>query len=272
MKKILMALSAAALCLTSAVHAETEDNELLNHLGAGISVGTPGIGIEFATPITHYVQLRAGYSFMPKVKVNASLDVRTANGGTYTTIGNTTYSIPNKVDVQGKLDISNVDILFDLFPFNKSSFHFTVGAYIGTDKVVKVYNKQDGALKDLYSYNQWVGANPTLATAAGLQQQGLVLGDYLLTPDANGNMNAYMKVSGFKPYVGLGFGRAVPMKHRLAFKMDMGVMFWNKPKVYCQDIRVDDQKAGGEGGKILKTVTKISVYPVISFSLFGRIL
>src|SRR5574344_309538 len=101
MKKILMALSAAALCLTSTVQAETGANELLTHLGAGISVGTPGVGIEFSTPITHYVQLRAGYSFMPKVKVNASLDVRTADGGTYTTANGISYSIPNKVDVQG---------------------------------------------------------------------------------------------------------------------------------------------------------------------------
>ena len=55
------------------------------------------------------------------------------------------------------------------------------------------------------------------ATRPDGQKIGLDLGDYLLTPDERGNVDATLKVAAFRPYLGVGFGRAVPAKHRFAF-------------------------------------------------------
>lgn len=44
-------------------------------------------------------------------------------------------------------------------------------------------------------------------------------------------MSGGLKVSNFRPYVGLGFGRAVPKK-RLGVMFELGVQFHGKPDVY----------------------------------------
>ena len=36
-----------------------------NHLDLSVSLGTSGIGFDLATPVGNYVQLRAGFEFMP---------------------------------------------------------------------------------------------------------------------------------------------------------------------------------------------------------------
>ncbi len=56
--------------------------DVFNHLGAGVGVGTTGITFELATPITSFVQMRAGVSYMP-----ASSSMSTATS-------NTTYPTP----------------------------------------------------------------------------------------------------------------------------------------------------------------------------------
>ena len=111
---------------------------------------------------------------------------------------------------------------------------------------------------------------------------GAKIGKYFFTPDPadKGNVEANIKVKGFRPYVGLGFGRAVPKK-RIGCQFDLGVQFWGKPEIYIptynktagtyQYEKIDGDKAGDDAGKVLKTISKISVYPVLNFRLVGRI-
>ena len=46
-----------------------------NHLDLSVSLGTSGIGFDLATPIGNYVQLRAGYEFMPGFHVGINFPV-----------------------------------------------------------------------------------------------------------------------------------------------------------------------------------------------------
>jgi hypothetical protein len=112
---------------------------------------------------------------------------------------------------------------------------------------------------------------------------GAEMGDYFVTPSPaeQGNFKAYAKVNSFRPYLGIGFGRAVP-KNRIGCQFDLGVQFWGKPDVYVPvydeatkqfiDEKIDGDRAGNDAGKVLKTISKISVYPVLNFRLVGRIL
>ena len=46
-----------------------------SHLDLSVNVGTSGIGFDLATPIGNYVQLRAGYEFMPGFHVGINFPV-----------------------------------------------------------------------------------------------------------------------------------------------------------------------------------------------------
>ena len=72
MKKIVLAILAA--CSISAAQAQdslsTESwfkkNKVFQNLDVSVTAGTTGIGIDVASKIGDYVQLRAGYEYMPR--------------------------------------------------------------------------------------------------------------------------------------------------------------------------------------------------------------
>ena len=147
----------------------------------------------------------------------------------------------------------------------------TLGAYFGASEVIKLKNREDGIFKGVSTYNNYVEQHPE----AGYEKIGVWFDDnYFLEPDDDGNVNGVIKVSGFRPYVGIGIGRAIP-KHRMGFQFDFGAQFWGKPKVYCQGHEVKKQSEYGyddEDGDFMKIAKKIVVYPVINFRIVGRII
>ena len=249
-----LVLPLAILCGVLTAGAQEKDKNMFNHLSVGVTAGTPGIGFDVAAPIGNYVQVRAGVAFMPSIKFGTDLDV--SDGSEIAG-----YKIPETVEVEAKVGFTNGKLLFDVFPFKRSSFHITAGAYFGSSAIIKAYNKKDGLLADLAEYNR---KNPG-------NEIGYELGDYLLTPDDKGNISAEIKTASFKPYIGLGIGRAVPKK-RIGFMFEAGVQFWGSPKLYCNGDRLTEDDFNGEDGGLMKTLSKITVYPVINFRICGRIL
>lgn len=102
------------------------------------------------------------------------------------------------------------------------------------------------------------------------KKAGIEIGDYSIPVDKNGNISGGLKVAAFRPYLGLGFGRAVPRK-RIGFMFELGVQFHQTPKVYTTT---------GELGKLPEEaendfsdiIDKLTVYPVLKFRLCGKIL
>jgi hypothetical protein len=108
--------------------------------------------------------------------------------------------------------------------------------------------------------------------------------------DAEGNVKAELKVNSFKPYLGIGFGRAVPRK-RIGLQLDLGVQFWGKPELQSNFSYVDRQtgenvtryeaikknritnqdKDYQDLKDAVKTIQKIGVYPVLNLRINGRI-
>lgn len=270
MRKILLSLLLASTVLSAS--AQDDDNFIFNHLGVGVGIGTQGITIDAATMCTPYVGIRAGVNIMPKFSYSddLELDARSDFGDAYTGglgsdgLNRADYDIPDEVAVKGELTMTTGHVLFDIYPSKTSIFHLTVGAYFGGKKVINAYNKEDGALLDVYRWNslQTNEANKVVAE----------LGDYLLEPDSKGNVDANIRVNGFRPYLGIGIGRAVP-KNRVGFQFDLGVQFWGSPKVYCNDEYLDPDKVGdGDGSGIVKVISDLKIYPTMSFRLSTRIL
>lgn len=251
--KHLLVIFAAAFTATGAAAQEEEDKNIFNHLSVGVTAGTPGFGADAAMPICNYVQVRAGFTMMPKFKFSTELELND--------VPNVADAyIPDIVDVEAKIGFTNGKLLFDIFPFKKSAFHITAGAYFGGGSVIKAYNKEDGLLQDVADYNR---RHPN-------DLIGYELGDYLLTPDDNGNVNAEIKTSGFRPYIGIGNGRAVPKK-RIGFMFEVGVMFWGTPKIYCNGDELTSEDLGSDSGDLMEVLSSIKIYPVINFRLCGRI-
>lgn len=265
-------LSVLVMCLVASI-ASAQKQDIFNHLSAGVTVGTPGWGIDVAAPVCDYVSFRTGFTTLPSFKYGTDLDIGDLTGDQSVVGQITSNDYKSNIDVEGKLSFFNWKFLFDIYPFKKSSFHLTVGAYIGTKNLVEVYNTEPGVLSRINEANQNIDAyNETPAgILSPVKNIGLELGDYLLTPDENGNADAQIRVNSFKPYVGLGFGRAVPKKHRFNVQGEFGVMFWGSPKLYSQDHEITKEDIDGDGGDFLNTLSKISVYPVLNLRFTYRI-
>lgn len=308
MKKLLIACSLVLLSLQSA-NAQNEDTWAPRQLGIGVGIGTTGIVIDASTTMNRWLGIRAGVDIVPNLKVNTDLDLGTeglnsdfqdltrraeqinqAAGHTVIDLsGLPGGNLPESMDVQGKWANTTFHLLVDIYPFKNCSFHATTGFYVGGKEIVSVYNKEAGFLKPITQWNEAVLNPSSLPDAAqqyvqGQSMIGAELGDYFIAPDPadNGDVKATIEVSAFRPYLGIGFGRAVPRKGRVGFQFDLGAQFWGTPKVYAptydkatgkyQRQQLTDDHAGGDGGDIIKIISKIPVYPTMTFRLVGRIL
>lgn len=228
-----------------------------NHLGIGASLGLDGIGFDLAAPVGNHFGLRTGISFMPKFSYEDNFDLHESDP-----------DITDNVDAKITLNVFDFKLLADIYPSKRGSFHFTVGAFIGSDKFAKATNTSM-FIKDPAKYGKI----------------GLILGDYRVTTDKDGYAHGDAVVNSFKPYLGFGFGRAVPKK-RVGFSFDFGLKFWGKPalgvaetlddwgKTYYHKFKSSelDNKDDEDVKDGLEIAEKVFVFPVITFRLSGRIL
>lgn len=268
----MLCLAIAFVAMTSAnAQKKLADLNILNHLAVGLNVGTTGIGADVAVPCTKYLDIQAGFSIMPKIKINTDIHTNLSSYRTSLSEAPIPLGLDN-IPIQGKLNMVNGKVMFNVYPFTHvTSFHITVGAYFGRTDIVEVYNTQPGQLNVINQANAAIDlANQTVP---GLNQEkiGLVLDDYLLTPDADGNAKASLRVKGFKPYVGIGIGRAVP-KRRVNFKFDIGAMFWGTADIVDHNGHSFTQNDfNGDDGGAIRIIKKFKAYPVLNFRVSGRI-
>lgn len=268
MKKLFIFAFAAMLGTQSVSAQDFDDYGIFDHLSAGISLGTTGIGIEVAAPVTNYLAVRAGYSFVPKIKVKKNVDFDSQENWLRKEDGTGYY---DNTDIEAKLNMGDFKLLVDVYPFKSSSFRLTAGAYIGQSKLV-----QAKSLDHFINERYWGNSGPELGTATNT---------YTVVSDNSGVINVDLKVNSFKPYIGFGFGRAVP-KGRVGVCFDMGVQFWGKPGVYTnisdnygngyqrverKRITNDSESAYEDIRDGIKIGEKVFGYPVITLRINGRI-
>jgi len=214
---------------------------IFDHLSAGLTLGTTGVGIDVAAPVTEYLQVRAGYNYFSGFKYKDDVNYR-AKGK------------PGKTEVEGKNYLSTAHLLLDVYPFRTVPFRITTGFYLGTDEIIKAEN--------------------TIPVTAFDKGEGLLIGDYIVGFDDDGFAKATIKVNKFRPYAGIGFGRSVP-RGRFGVSGDLGVQFWGTPKVYEKqtgmDLEATKDDLGSESDKYFDILTKITVWPVLTIRLTGRI-
>lgn len=165
MKKIVLAIT-AAFALTSAQAQESsqseswfKQNKVFQNLDVSVTAGTTGIGIDVASKIGDYVQLRAGYEFMPRFTKSIYFPVEVGGQAAklYDENGNriesrfdrlsklltdiTGYKVEDEVEMVGKPTLNNFKFMVDVFPFKENKhWHFTAGFYWGPSQVAYAEN------------------------------------------------------------------------------------------------------------------------------------
>ena len=164
-------------------------------------------------------------------------------------------SFPARVDLEGSMKRTQGELIASVYPFPSFPFFISAGACFGGDKLVTIV----GPSEELKSY-----------IAQG-EKLGVVIGDYVLPVDKNGNVSGGLKVKAVRPYVGIGFGRIVPKK-RLGFSGELGVQVHGTPEVYTNYGNLDDLISELDADDdFTKIIDKLTVYPVLKLRLTGRI-
>lgn len=238
MKKIVYILIITAVSLPT-IAQSSNSLDIANHLSVSASAGTTGLGFEVAFPITSYLNVRAGYEKMPQISKNSMISYLFNNESL-------------KTEIEGTFNLDGWKILLDIYPSKHYTFHITMGLFSGETNIITA--------KNITPLNNLV--------------KSLSIGGYNVAVE-DGYASLAIKTNKTKPYLGIGFGRAVPKKH-IGVAIDLGVLFWGKPVVYenysGQNLPVDISKLGGnKNSEYIEKMSKIKVWPVFSIRFIGRI-
>ena len=267
MKKLMM-LAVILLTSVGSVMAQKEYKRgFLNHVGINVGAGTEGISVGLAAPVTGFFEFEAGVNVMPSFKLSGDLDVD-VNTSSLPQVPTVTYPTSATIHAEGSFDRTTFNVKANLYPFGGGTkFFIAAGLSIGGEKIAEV----NGSCDKLREISQKL---PTQELKDQLRQAVTAnLGGYKLELDENYNVQGDIRCKKVRPYLGLGFGRLVP-KNRIGCRFELGCQFMGKLKVYQNDTEIDINKALEDAGEddLSKFVKDLKVYPVLKFSLTGRIL
>ncbi len=271
-------------CSLFTLNAFAQDNEnetpkkdqlIFNHLSAGVSVGLDGVGAHLAAPLTPYVGVRAGYTFIPSYNTTI-MDIPFV--GSKIDQEDLKFKVNEGQPNEREFDLSKVDfgfdlnnfgphLLFDVYPGKKTGFHFTLGAVMAQSENF-------------------------LAVTADLSKQ-LLPNEYAsfgisyknvedITTDQNGFLHLDLRSNKLHPYLGIGFGRPLNMRHRVSVNYDLGVVYLGKAEVYSYDfnapghttadVQITSAKLENEDdGVIDDIIGKYPFFPVMKLSINVRL-
>ena len=261
MKRTIIIAVLVALVGAASANAQ-EDNQLFNHLAAGVTLGVDGMGIQVAAPVLPMLQVRAGYAFNTPATGTGDFGTHTMDNGHPVNLDNLPITAWSYKGGLGQLYV-------DFFPGNKEVFRITAGMFAGNG----VFMALKGDMRESMAKEDY--------------RSVMSSGDVKFSTDADGY--GYGDALSWKvlPYVGIGTGRAVNLykdKSKLSFTFDVGVAVTGGLKVVTYDFStgtrvpytitsaatVDEEGVQQDRG-LIDALTGIPVLPVIKFGLFYRI-
>ncbi len=278
MKKLLVIVGLLLVGLQNSSAQKVDDFGVFEHFGANLGVGTEGISVGVATPITNYLEASLGVNFMVSIKPSGDVNInggsvnnvpRTNAKGEYLDADGNVTTLQNaakkdftlrQLNIKGNLARTTFDFKVSAYPFGLRNDLFVVAGFsFGGSKIATLEGHSD----DVAAVYQWSPAYDKQITAT--------IDKYNIKIDKQGNVEGDIRVNAFRPYLGLGYGRLVP-KGRVGFRVEAGVQFMGKMKVYQNDseLKIGDQLKGDDD--LSKIIDKWKVYPVLKFMLTTRIL
>lgn len=157
-----------------------------NRHAIALSLGMPGIGLEYAYNINRSLNLRAGFLSFQLNDYNTDLDIS-----------------GQSVNVNANLSSSVFDLFLEYHPTPNKAFKLVGG----------------------FGYLNNVGVSTLI-----LLNDDIGFGDLVIDNEEIGDIDIAVTWSGLAPYMGFGFGRAVPKK-RVGFGIEVGTYYAGGPDV-----------------------------------------
>lgn len=246
----------SALFGTTSLFAQRDGVEPFKNLSVGLNIGIlSGVGIDAGTYVSDHVGLRAGFSYLKSPSFEYEIDAWVEDKQ------HANYNYEATVEAKARVNLSTFKVLADYYPNKKWPFHVTGGFYIGASNIVTVDALADDISVDGKSYKK-----------ENIKNWYIDVGDTRVKAK-DGKVDAAITTWSVKPYVGIGFGNTVPMKHRVGVMGELGVMFHGKPKITSKadpDIMTHVAEAD-ESDEFFDVMHKIVGIPVLSIRICGRI-
>ncbi len=253
-KSIIFLLS--VLFGTTTLFAQRDGVEPFKNLSVGLNIGIlSGVGIDAGTYVSDHVGLRAGFSYLKTPSFDNDFDAWVEEGQ------HANYNYEATVKANARVNLSTFKVLADYYPNKRWPFHVTGGFYIGASNIVTV---------DAYADD--IKVNGKTYKREDIKNWYIDLDDTRIKAK-DGKVDAAITTWSVKPYVGIGFGNTVPMKHRVGVMGELGVMFHGKPKITSKtdpDIMTHVAEAD-ESEEFFDVMHKIVGIPVLSIRICGRI-
>ncbi len=123
----------------------------LSHLDVGITAGTTGLGIEVGTPLTPWLNVRAGFSWMPHFNIPMTFGLETfdldgANTNKFKDLQammseQLGIEMDDRIDMNAKARMFDFKLLFDFYPIpDNKHWSVTAGFYWGNSHVGHIEN------------------------------------------------------------------------------------------------------------------------------------
>ncbi|HBT11451.1 MULTISPECIES: hypothetical protein [Leeuwenhoekiella] len=152
-------------------------------------------------------------------------------------IGNT-----GTLDLSGNARMLETDLSLEFLPFKKASFKLVGG--LG------------------YFFN-------ALGSVNALYAQPVNFGQITITPDQFGTADLKLDYSGLSPYLGLGFGRAVP-KNRVGLSVELGTFYLSEPDLIIDATKMLSPLAD-QAPSIELNISDYRWYPFLNLKLAVKI-
>ena len=276
MKKPITTVILGLAILTAATAQSTDKSRETESSGAafskwnvGLTLGTTGVGIDVATPITEHVRARAGFSFMPKFdyNMNFGVEVRNKDGevlqsSKFQKMAElleqfTGTEVDESVSMVGQPHMWNAKFLIDVYPFSSKHWRFSAGFYVGQSLVARaensIYDAPSLVAISMYNnmYMKSLNNEPLISYNGNdiynldLQRKLLEYGrigvkvgtdnngmPIIIEPDNHDMVVVDVKANAFKPYIGFGYSGSPFSDKSYQLGFDAGIMFWGgKPSV-----------------------------------------
>lgn len=262
MKRLLTLL----IILATATAAAAQDVQPFSRLSAAPTVGLDGVGISIATTLTPVLQLRAGYSLVPYRYVGLPGAIPSE-----VEIAGQTRQVRGAASLKVTAHTGGGHLLADLFVLPSSSFHFTAGLFYDSPNYLDADLDASSVLPPDEYASYGVLVNPD---------------DYRtnITSDTRGHVHAALRYNAVKPYLGIGFGRAVTSR-RVSVTFDIGALYAGKPCLQSYDYSLNkdgapvritsetlDANPDLDGlNDALALIEKIRVLPMLKLNVFIKI-
>lgn len=268
MKKIITVFLVLAVSAMSAFAQEKEDKQIFNHLAVGPTIGFDGLGIELATTITPYLQLRLGAS----IEVPPSITIQGKNISALPEtidINDDQRPFRNVASIKGSFNggLPSGKLLLDVYPGKNTGFHFTLGVLYCQPQLLGLDVDLSKTLKPEEYASYYIQ----------LQEGNL---DSRISSDKNGHIHAAIVSNVIRPYVGLGFGRQIRPDSRVSVSFDLGAVYTGGLKVASYDytlkeegrqVLITSEMIDNQDKGVIDILSKVPVLPMMKLNVMIRI-